>query len=89
MKTPFKLTGELLRGFRIDKKMSQGDLSEALDIHIQYVSNWERGTCMPPKHCLKRLAAALGIRARDKSNIKLALISDISIQIVDEYSGII
>ncbi len=95
MKAQFKNTGDLLKAFRIGAELSQGDIAEALSkypntpVHIQFVSNWERGLCMPPKHCLKNLAAVLKLTRNRKGNLKIALTQDLVLQIDEFYKGLI
>ena len=39
---------------------TQGELSELLQkVHVQFVSNWERGICAPPNHCFEKLIQLL------------------------------
>lgn len=52
----FKKLGEYLKKKRLEKKLSQGDLATLLKrVHIQFVSNWERGICAPPGHSFQKL----------------------------------
>jgi len=72
MPQPFIKTGEVLRKFRLEAKLTQAELADACkaggnSMHTQFVSNWERGLCLPPNWALKPLAKALkfGPKRRD------------------------
>lgn len=54
--------GLLLKNKRIQKKFTQAELASALDMHSQYVSNWERGLCAPPADRFHRLIELLKIK---------------------------
>lgn len=53
----YEITGEYLKDRR--GEMSQGELAKKVNCHIQFVSNWERGLCLPPEHCMKKLSRIL------------------------------
>ena len=56
MKPQFALAGAFLRKMRMDHyDLSQAKLAKKIGVHVQFVSNWERGLCAPPDHCLKKL----------------------------------
>lgn len=44
----YKNLGTYLQVKRIEAKLTQAKLAALLKIHVQYVSNWERGVCAPP-----------------------------------------
>lgn len=60
-KTISKKFGQKLKRVRIEKKMSQGDISRALGVHRSYISGLERGVRNPTLINLERIAKALGI----------------------------
>lgn len=53
--------GNLIKLARIDKRLTQDELGEALDVRQSTVSMWETGKQRPRVHQLGPLAAALGI----------------------------
>lgn len=50
-----------LKRIRIKKKMSQGDIARASDVHRAYVSGIENGKRNPTLATIKKLADALGV----------------------------
>lgn len=65
--------GIYLQTQRIKAKLTQAKLAELLKIHVQYVSNWERGICAPPSHCFQK---ALDILKVDRKKIVAAMLLD-------------
>jgi transcriptional regulator with XRE-family HTH domain len=62
----FNHLGLYLKNKRTEKKMTQAQVALALkDVHVQFVSNWERGLCAPPSHSFQRLIEVLRLD-RDK-----------------------
>lgn len=58
----FSNLGNFLKKKRIERNFTQRELASALsDVHTQFVSNWERGLCAPPSHCLQNLIELLKI----------------------------
>lgn len=56
-----KSVGERIRDARKDKKMSQEDLAEAMNVSRQTISNWENGVALPPVGKLDMLSRQLDI----------------------------
>lgn len=56
MKTP----NQYLKECRIKKGMTQAELAKKLKIHVQFVSNIERGSCGVPRKRLKRWVKLVG-----------------------------
>ncbi|MBQ9120757.1 MAG: helix-turn-helix transcriptional regulator [Clostridia bacterium] len=52
---------ERIYAMRIAKKMSQGDLAEALEVSRQSISKWETGTAVPEIDHLVRLSEIFGV----------------------------
>jgi len=48
---------------RIKKKLSQGDIARALEVHRAYISGIENGKRNPTLATIQKLADALGISA--------------------------
>lgn len=69
----------LLRSRRNKQKLTQFELAKELKakhpkkVHVQFVSNWERGICEPPRHCVNAL---MGILKIDKSTLIKAMEKD-------------
>lgn len=55
--------GQNLKRIRTKKKMSQGDIARALEVHRAYISGIESGKRNPTIATIQRLADALGISA--------------------------
>lgn len=53
-----------LKSARIMKNLTQQQVADKLGYETdQFISNWERGLCLPPKKRLKDLSKILGIEA--------------------------
>lgn len=58
----FLQLSQYLKKSRGEMKITQAQLAEALgDVHVQFVSNWERGLCAPPNHCFQKLISVLNL----------------------------
>lgn len=55
--------GQTLKRIRAKKKMSQGDIARALDVHRAYISGIESGKRNPTLATIKKLADALKVSA--------------------------
>lgn len=55
--------GQNLKRIRTRKKMSQGDIARALDVHRAYVSGIENGKRNPTLATIQKLADALDVSA--------------------------
>ncbi|MBI3420570.1 MAG: helix-turn-helix transcriptional regulator [Candidatus Sungbacteria bacterium] len=55
--------GQNLKRIRTKKKMSQGDIARALEVHRAYVSGIENGKRNPTIATIQKLADALGVSA--------------------------
>jgi len=55
--------GQTLKRIRTKKKMSQDDITRALEVDRGYISNIENGKKNPTLATIKKLADALGIPA--------------------------
>jgi len=54
-----------LKRIRTKKKMSQGDIARALEVHRAYVSGIETGKRNPTLATIEKLANALGVTASE------------------------
>jgi transcriptional regulator with XRE-family HTH domain len=57
-----KLFGEVLRAHRLEKQLSQEQLSERVDVIRAFISALENGTRQPSLAMILRLAKALNIK---------------------------
>ncbi len=57
--------GQNLKNIRTKKKMSQGDIARALEVHRAYISGIESGKRNPTLSTIKKLADALGVSANE------------------------
>lgn len=49
-------TGKMLARMRKSKlELTQTEMAQRFDSNSQYVSNWERGQCLPPPRVMKKL----------------------------------
>lgn len=69
----FKNLGKYLKEKRINAGYTQSGLAEKLKVHVQFVSNWERGICAPPSHCFQK---SLDILKADRKKIVAAMLLD-------------
>ncbi len=52
----FYLAGLNLKAWRTaTMKITQRELAKRLGMNSQFVSNWERGLCLPPKHAMPKI----------------------------------
>lgn len=54
-----------IKAIRIKKKVSQGDIAKALDVHITYISQIERGIRNPTLSTIEKIAGVLKVSIRD------------------------
>lgn len=57
--------GQNLKRIRTKKKMSQGDIARALDVHRAYISGIENGKRNPTLTTIQKLADALSVSANE------------------------
>ena len=60
--------GERIRKLRKKARLTQEQLAEAVDVHLNTVSRWENGELIPKTLKLKAIAAALGVTEADLLN---------------------
>lgn len=65
--------GKYLKEKRISSGYTQSELAEKLKVHVQFVSNWERGICAPPSHCFQQ---TLDILNADRKKIVSVMLLD-------------
>src|SRR3977135_4711730 len=64
---PVNPVGDLLRGWRNRRAMSQADLAFEAGISIKHLSHVETGKAVGSRETLLQLAAALGLSLRDRN----------------------
>lgn len=57
--------GDMLKKYRKEKGVTQGDLAERLNISVALVSHWERGTRYPMLDKVYDVAKILGMEPKD------------------------
>lgn len=67
----YKQLGKFLKRKRTQFDFSQSELAEEIQIHPQFVSNWERGVCAPPHHSIKSLIKILKINKGELIDIMM------------------
>lgn len=68
----FNHLGTYLREKRLEKDLSQAELARTLkDVHVQFVSNWERGLCAPPSHSFQKLIEVLKLNRDELVEVML------------------
>lgn len=85
----FTNAGAWLAQRRHSLGMTQGEVAEELKIHSQFVSNWERGKCMPPKSCLIRLTFVFKIKRSDRNELLSAMLKDAEEQFLVKYQELL
>lgn len=75
----YKNLGKHLKEKRIAAGYSQSILAKKLKVHVQFVSNWERGICAPPAHCFQQ---TLDILKADREKIVVVMLLDAKRSIV-------
>jgi len=60
--------GQNLKRIRTKKKMSQGDIARALEVHRAYISGVESGKRNPTLATIQKLADALDVSASELLN---------------------
>lgn len=51
----YKMSGEILKVFRDELNATQKEIGELTGYDSQYVSNWERGLCMPTPKAMQKI----------------------------------
>ncbi len=68
----FQHLGPFLKSKRESNSFTQGALATELgNVHSQFVSNWERGLCAPPGHCIHKLIVLLKIDRKELVKVML------------------
>lgn len=74
----YRNLGSFLKSARLTVGFTQVEVSEAVKVHVQFVSNWERGLCAPPGHCFDKLITYLKI---NREHLVQAMMSDCKLSI--------
>lgn len=79
-------TGMFLKNRREQVGLTQVDVGQACALHQQFVSNWERGLCMPPRHCLSVLSKVLQLHNQvANTQLRKAIRADMNDYVDDRY----
>ena len=68
---PYHSISEFFRKKRLVAGLTQGTLASKIGVHVQIVSNWERGLCKPPLGRLSDVAEILHIPKAEIVNFLL------------------
>lgn len=60
-----KKLGKNLKGLRLKRKLSQGELSQSLNVDRAYISNIENGRMNPTLSTLEKIAQALKVSIKE------------------------
>lgn len=73
MAEKFMHTSLFLKKARLISGLSRAEVAEKLNIHPQYVSNWENSKCAPPSDKIYELMKVLKIQ---RSDLVTAMVDD-------------
>lgn len=62
---PNKILATFWREARINKKITQKEVADKMGYNAQFVSNWERGVCIPPIGSVSKLLKIVGASRKD------------------------
>lgn len=77
-KKKYEYAGMLLKDARLKLGLTQVVVAEKLGFHGQYVSQWERGLCLPGEWMLKSVLELLNV---SKADLNDALVKDATLEI--------
>lgn len=63
--------GTYLKDHREKAGLTQQQVADACDCKAQFISNWERGVCVPPMNILKRLIKLYKLSEKEFLNLML------------------
>ena len=69
----FHHLGQYLKELRLKAGLTQTELAIAINLHSQFVSNWERGQSAPPSHCFQ---IVLDILQADRDKVVKLMVLD-------------
>lgn len=68
--------GQVLKSFRSHLDITQKEMATRYKIHVQFVSNFERGLCLPPLKAMKKIYKDMS--AQEQIRFKRAVSSDLA-----------
>ncbi|MFN3454388.1 MAG: helix-turn-helix domain-containing protein [Pseudobdellovibrio sp.] len=71
-----------LKKRRIAATCTQAELANQLKVHVQFVSDWERGLYAPPDHCFQQ---ALDILKVDRRKVVDVMVADSKREIKNKF----
>lgn len=69
----FHHLGLYLKELRLKAGLTQTELAIAINMHSQFVSNWERGLSAPPSRCFQ---AVLDLLQADREKVVKVMLTD-------------
>ncbi len=67
----FGKLGQFLKDARATRDLTQREVAEKLGLHVQFVSNWERGICAPPGHSFQKMIQLLRLSREELVEVML------------------
>ncbi len=67
----FGQLGKYLKKARAESGLTQMQVGKKLGVHVQMVSNWERGLCAPPSHSFQKLIQLLDLNRNQMVEVML------------------
>jgi transcriptional regulator with XRE-family HTH domain len=67
----FGKLGQFLKDARAARDLTQREVAEKLGLHVQFVSNWERGICAPPGHSFQKMIQLLRLSREELVEVML------------------
>jgi transcriptional regulator with XRE-family HTH domain len=67
----FGQLGKFLKEARAESGLTQMEVGKKLGVHVQMVSNWERGLCAPPTHSFQKLIQLLDLNRQEMVEVML------------------
>lgn len=61
----YENAGQVLKKFRNTAGLTQEELSKIIKVHPQYISNHERGKCLPPGPAMKKIYKEMSAEMQD------------------------
>ena len=80
--------GRFIKELRLEKNISQNQLSEEIHVTRQAISNWENGKAIPDSDILLTLSSLFKVSINEilsgERNISESNLQDITLQLIDE-----
>lgn len=81
----FANSATVLKSVRKGQTLTQKQYADSLKVHVQFVSNWERGLCLPPTPVMKKVFKNMS--AGNKSKFESAITEDMRVSFMARIKG--